>query len=102
MRLYLCHCLTLENLSHQFGAASPQPLGSRAGEMEVRGGFLDLLFPCHQSCLSVSHSLPWLLPKETLETYALEFIEGPSELSCNVLWESTWSVLLLTVSCVQT
>lgn len=46
--------------------------------------------------------LPWLLPKETLDTYALEFIEGHSERSWNVLWESAWSVLMLTVSCVQT
>lgn len=53
--------------------------------------------------LLVYITLPWLPPKDTLESYALEFIEGHNEkLSYDITQWSAWSVLLLIASCVQT
>lgn len=47
--------------------------------------------------------LPRLPPKDTLESYALEFTEGHNEkLSNDITRWSAWSLLLLIASCVHT
>lgn len=101
MWLYFCHFLTWENLSHQLGTASPQPIGSRAGEMEERGGFLEQLLTSLPLELLMCTPLPQLLPEETLGTYALEFTRGTMNYYHVMSYGSPLGLCCCSLSCVQ-
>lgn len=90
MWLYLGHLLMVENLFHRFGTVFSSALircmaegyGSKGW---ISGAVVSLKW-ARPSELLIYIALRWLPTKETLESHALEFIEGHDEkLTCDMV-----------------